>query len=116
MTGFWPIFFLLVVLKIPVLGSIWLVWWASQATPEPAEGAAEDSDGGFKRRPPRPKLPRGPRRGPHGGGAALPLPPLPARRAHQGRQAGCRSPLSLARDRRMYGWKSTSIVCRLEAT
>ena len=41
-TGFWPIFFLLVVLKIPVLGSIWLVWWASQATPEP-EGATEDA-------------------------------------------------------------------------
>src|SRR3954452_18444010 len=75
MTGVWPIFFLLVVLKIPVLGSIWLVWWASQATPEP-DGAAEDSDGGFKRRP-RPKLPRGPRRGPHGGGAAMPLPPCP---------------------------------------
>src|SRR6185312_13113154 len=73
-TGFWPIFFLLVVLKIPVLGSIWLVWWASQATPEP-DGATEDSDGGFKRRP-RPKLPRGPRRGPHGGGAAV-LPACP---------------------------------------
>ena len=28
-TGFWPIFFLLVVLKIPVLGAIWLVWWAA---------------------------------------------------------------------------------------
>ncbi|MEA2412536.1 MAG: hypothetical protein QOC77_3097, partial [Thermoleophilaceae bacterium] len=54
MTGFWAIFFLLVVLKIPVLGSIWLVWWASQTTPEPE--AAEDSGGGFKRRP-RPKLP-----------------------------------------------------------
>ena len=51
-TGFWPIFFLLVVLKIPVLGSIWLVWWASQATPEP-DAAAEDADGGFKRRPGR---------------------------------------------------------------
>ena len=37
-TGFWPIFFLLVVLKIPVLGAIWLVWWASQPAPEP-EGA-----------------------------------------------------------------------------
>ena len=30
-TGFWPIFFLLVVLKIPVFGALWLVWWASQA-------------------------------------------------------------------------------------
>ena len=88
MTGFWPIFFLLVVLKIPVLGSLWLVWWASQATPEPEE-AAEDSDGGFKRRRPQPKLPRGPRRGPHGGGAAAAAAGLPPGRAHQGRQARC---------------------------
>ena len=85
-TGFWPIFFLLVVLKIPVLGSIWLVWWASQATPEP--DGAEDSDGGFKRRP-RPKLPRGPRRGPHGGGARDSPARLPSGRPHQGRQARC---------------------------
>src|SRR3954454_9220768 len=71
-TGFWPIFFLLVVLKIPVLGSIWLVWWASQPAPEP-EGAEDESGGGFNRKP-RPKLPRGPRRGPHGGGAAATAP------------------------------------------
>ena len=36
MEGFWPIFFLLVVLKIPVLGSLWLVWWASKSTPNPS--------------------------------------------------------------------------------
>ena len=41
MDGFLPIFFLLVVLKIPVLGALWLVWWASRE-PE-VEGAAEDS-------------------------------------------------------------------------
>ena len=34
MTGFWPIFFLMVVLKIPVIYGIWLVWWASHQTPE----------------------------------------------------------------------------------
>src|ERR1700710_2386692 len=68
MQGFWPIFFLLVVLKIPVFASIALIWWASKE-PEP-ESTTEDSDGGFKRRNPQPKLPRGPRRGPHGGGAA----------------------------------------------
>jgi hypothetical protein len=60
-TGFWPIFFLLVVLKIPVLGGIWLVWWASRE-PEP-EGLGDDG-GGFKRNRPQPTLPRGPRRGP----------------------------------------------------
>ena len=34
-------------------------------------------DGGNKRRKMPPKLPRGPRRGPHGGGAARPLPDCP---------------------------------------
>jgi hypothetical protein len=68
MHGFWPIFFLLVVLKIPVFASLALIWWASRE-PEP-ETVGEDSDGGFQRRNPQPKLPRGPRRGPHGGGAA----------------------------------------------
>ena len=73
--GFWPIFFLAVILKIPVLTSIWLVWWASKPAPE-AYGA-EDSDGGFRRlRPDRPR-PRGPRRGPHGSGTARPLPGCP---------------------------------------
>jgi hypothetical protein len=62
----------MVVLKIPVLGSIWIVWWAShQEVPQPEE---TEDDGGNKRRKMPPKLPRGPRRGPHGGGIAKPLP------------------------------------------
>jgi hypothetical protein len=65
MHGFWPIFFLLVVLKIPVFASIALIWWASKA-PEP-EGADEDSDGGFKRWKPGPVRPRGPHSNPYGG-------------------------------------------------
>jgi hypothetical protein len=72
--GFWPIFFLLVVLKIPVLGALYLVWWASRAEPQP-EGATDEDDGGFRRWRPQPR-PSGPRRGPHGAGAA-PLPPCP---------------------------------------
>lgn len=60
MHGFLPIFFLLVVLKIPVFGSLWLVWWASRE-PEPEGEAADDSDNGFGR--PRPMRPRP--RGPH---------------------------------------------------
>jgi hypothetical protein len=74
MGGFWAIFFLLVVLKIPVLGSLWLVWWASRAEPQ-TEDASDDGHGGFRRwdAPPRP---RGPRRGPHGDGAR-PLPDCP---------------------------------------
>lgn len=74
MEGFLPIFFLLVVLKIPVFGALWLIWWASKAVPEP--DGAEDTDGGTERRRPEPILPRGPRRGPHGGGARA-LPPCP---------------------------------------
>jgi hypothetical protein len=76
MTGFWPIFFLLVVLKIPVLGSLWLVWWASKQHDEPEVATDEDGGGGRRQRP-QPRLPRGPRRGPHGGGAAQPLPECP---------------------------------------
>lgn len=61
MEGFLPIFFLLVVLKIPVLGALWLIWWAAKA-PEPEAGAAGEDGDGFGRRPRRPILPRGPRR------------------------------------------------------
>jgi hypothetical protein len=72
--GFWAIFFLLVVLKIPVLGSLWLVWWASRAEPLP-DDAPDDGTGGFRRWDAEPR-PRGPRRGPHGSGAR-PLPECP---------------------------------------
>jgi hypothetical protein len=73
--GFLPIFFLLVVLKIPVFGALWLIWWASR--PPELETAGEDSDGGFKRWKAEPVRPRGPRRGPHGGGVAQALPLCP---------------------------------------
>ncbi|MGE5281336.1 MAG: hypothetical protein ACM3N0_03260, partial [Chloroflexota bacterium] len=67
MEGFLPIFFLLVVLKIPVFGALWLVWWASRS-PEP-ETAEEDSGEGFNRWRPQPTRPRGPHSGPSGAGA-----------------------------------------------
>jgi hypothetical protein len=72
--GFWAIFFLLVVLKIPVLGSLWLVWWASRAEPQ-LDDATDEGHGGFRRWDAEPR-PRGPRRGPHAGGAR-PLPECP---------------------------------------
>jgi hypothetical protein len=75
LTGFWPIFFLMVVLKIPVIASIWLVWWAAHQDVEQPEEA--EDEGGNKRRKMPPKLPRGPRRGPHGGGVAEALPDCP---------------------------------------
>jgi hypothetical protein len=75
MDGFWPIFFLAVVLKIPVFTALWLVWWAVRAEPESSE-EVDDGDGGFRRWRREPRSPRGPRRGPHGPDA-LPLPPCP---------------------------------------
>jgi hypothetical protein len=69
------LFFLMVVLKIPIAALLYIVWWAIHATPEPA--APADDDGGAKQpqgpHHPRPALPRPPRRGPHG------TPPAPRR-------------------------------------
>ena len=77
MEGFWPIFFLMVILKIPVGALLYLVWWAFRASTVPEEGTQPD-DGRFRhfRREPKPKRPRGPRRGPHAPDA-LPLPDCP---------------------------------------
>lgn len=74
MDGFLPIFFLLIVLKIPVIGAIWLVWWAGRPAPEPQGN--EETGGGFRRWRPQPRRPSGPRRGPHSGGARA-VPPCP---------------------------------------
>jgi hypothetical protein len=75
MEGFWPIFFLAVILKIPIIGAMALIWWAIRA--EPLEQANPDSDdGGFRRRPRQPLRPKGPRRDPHAP-AARPLPDCP---------------------------------------
>jgi len=63
--GFWAVFFLIVVLKIPVFGALWLIWWASQA-PQ-AETDPEDSGEGFNRWRPQPIRPRGPHSSPYGG-------------------------------------------------
>lgn len=69
MEGFWPIFFLLVVLKIPVIGALWLVWWASRE-PEPETAEDGDSGDGFDRWRPLPVRPRGPQHGPGQAGCA----------------------------------------------
>ncbi|MGH2925586.1 MAG: hypothetical protein ACRDK1_06390 [Solirubrobacterales bacterium] len=93
MEGFWPIFFLAVILKIPIAGLLYLVWWAIHQTPETEDAppATEDSD--LRRRRPDPRRPRGPRRGPHapdsvplpncppGGRLRVLTPPAPARAA-----------------------------------
>jgi hypothetical protein len=78
--GFWPIFFLMVILKIPVGLLLYLVWWAFRAETRPEEAPPESEDHRFRRFRREPKRPRGPRRGDHGPGAM----PIPAAR-HEGR-------------------------------
>lgn len=70
--GVWTFIWLMLILKIPVVGLLLLVRWAvrqSTVGEEPGDG----QDGGIGPRPapvhpfhPRSRLPRRPRRGPHG--------------------------------------------------
>lgn len=67
--GTWTFIWLVVCLKIPVVALFMLVRWAIGQTPEIAPG--EDGGVGPRPRPlhphhPRARLPRAPRRGPHG--------------------------------------------------
>lgn len=74
--------FLMVVLKLPIFGLFYIVWYAVHAPPEPEP--ATDEDGGTKRplhpgprhphHGPRPALPRHPRRDPHGAPRVAPPP------------------------------------------
>jgi hypothetical protein len=64
------------ILKIPVAAACWLIWHAVRAEPDVVEGdevTDEGHQGGRFRRQPKPKRPRGPRRGPHAPDA-LPIP------------------------------------------
>src|SRR3954454_11374568 len=63
-----PIIFLAVILKIPVLYGMWLIYWAVKAEPEIDDVPGDADDHSFRRFRPSPTKPRGPRRGPHGGG------------------------------------------------
>ncbi|MCX6385672.1 MAG: hypothetical protein NTV40_03385 [Solirubrobacterales bacterium] len=60
----WTFIFLMVGLKIPILGLLYIVWWAIRSGSEAVPPASAD-DGGTKDRHPRPPRPRRPRRGPH---------------------------------------------------
>lgn len=66
MSGFWAVFWIAVVLKIPLAMLLFLVWWAVKSPPAPE---VDDDDGGGSDRDPRPhprnRPPRPPRRGPH---------------------------------------------------
>ncbi|MFN2613012.1 MAG: hypothetical protein ABR536_06565 [Solirubrobacterales bacterium] len=99
MEGVWPIIFLAVILKIPVLAGMYLVWYAVKAEPELEEDPSPgEQDHGFRRwrREPR-RPPRGPRRGDHGGGALL----VPERAALSARRdAHRRGPIPASSNRR----------------
>jgi len=69
------VFWLAVVLKLPIAALLYIVWWAAKDPPE--AWVEDDSDGGSRRDGPhpRPRSPRPPRRGPH----ADPQPAAPSR-------------------------------------
>lgn len=69
----WTLFYMIVILKIPMVAALWLVWWAIKQEPEPEE--ATGGDRGPRRK--LPPLPRWPRRGPAGGGACCKTAPCP---------------------------------------
>jgi len=69
----WTFIWLMFLLKIPIAGLLWIVWWAIHQTDGQAAGG--DGEGGSKvhrHRRPLPRPPR-PRRGAHGA-VALPAP------------------------------------------
>jgi hypothetical protein len=68
----WTLFFMIVILKIPMIAALWLIWYAVKAVPEPDEDTATDDRGPRRKLPP---TPRWPRRGPVlGGGDCKPAP------------------------------------------
>ena len=76
--GFLPIFFLMVILKIPVAAFSTSSGgrYRASSLPEEQLGAAEADEHRFRRFRREPKRPRGPRRGGHGPDA-MPLPGCP---------------------------------------
>jgi hypothetical protein len=73
--------FLMLILKVPIIGLFSIVWWAVHSPPEPDPVGEEG--GGTKRplsprprpRHPRPARPRNPRRGPQHGATRVAPPP-----------------------------------------
>jgi hypothetical protein len=75
MSSFWAMFWLILVLKIPIAALLYIVWWALRDPPLP-EADSGDGGGGIGRDPhPRIRPPRPSRRGPH----AEPAPFAPGR-------------------------------------
>ena len=78
----WTLFYMLVILKIPIIALLCLVWWAVKQEPEPAGGESRER---LRRGPIHPRPPRKPgpsRRGPH----AEPPPATPQRVRARGKR------------------------------
>jgi hypothetical protein len=75
MSGFWGVFWLAVVMKIPIGMLLYIVWWAIREPPVPE--LDQDDGGSGDRHDPHPRIrpPQPPRRGPH----AEPTPSAPER-------------------------------------
>jgi hypothetical protein len=66
-SSFWAMFWLIVVLKIPIAALFYIVWWATREPPVPDTDSG-DGGSGIERDPhPRIRPPQPPRRGPHSG-------------------------------------------------
>jgi len=65
MNGFWAVFWLALILKIPIVALLYLVWYAIRQPPVPE--ADQDDGGGARFDPHHPRInpPQSPRRGPH---------------------------------------------------
>jgi len=71
----WTLFFMLIILKIPMAAAFYLVWYAVREVPEPEEEGQTGQDRGPRRKPP--PRPRWPRRGPVVGGGDCKASPCP---------------------------------------
>jgi hypothetical protein len=88
MSGFWAVFWLAVILKIPIAALLLIVWWAIREPPVP-EADPGDGGGNVPRDPhPRTRPPKPSRRGPH----TQPGPAAPARVRVTHRRPGPRVP------------------------
>ena len=71
----WTFFYLMVVLKIPIVAMLGIVWWAIRKEPAAEGGGNSGGSPVGPTLPPAPPRPRPARRGPHAG----PQPAPPAR-------------------------------------
>jgi hypothetical protein len=66
----WTLFYMLVILKIPLAAALYIVWYAVKEEPTPGEQTGGDPRGPRRKPPPRPQPPRRPA----GGAGCRPLP------------------------------------------